>query len=95
MFIQYMISKGVNKVIWMEEYLINKERGGIGFGEEKLDEEGNKLLRKTVGQLSGLSTQTRPDVSFDALELSKKLNHATNEDTKQSNKVDTLHEWLK
>ena len=47
----------------------------------------NTLLRKTVGQLSWLSSQTRPDIAFDALALSTSLNQATIEEANYSNKV--------
>ena len=41
-----------------------------------LNREENKLIRKTTGQLSWASSQTRPDLSFDASQLSTILNKA-------------------
>ena len=52
-----------------------------------LNDSENKLLRQTVGQVSWLSTQTRPDLAFDALNLSTKLGQACHEDAKESNKA--------
>ena len=52
-----------------------------------LGESENRLIRQTVGQLSWLSTQTRPDLAFDSLNLSTKLSQACYEDAKESNKV--------
>ena len=43
--------------------------------------------RALVGQLNWLSTQTRPDVSFDVCELSTVLNAATVDDVLRVNKV--------
>ena len=47
----------------------------------------NKMIRKTTGQLSWASSQTRPDLSFDALQLSTILNRATFKDAKESRKT--------
>ena len=52
-----------------------------------LNDSENKLLRQTVGQVSWLSTQTRHDLAFDALNLSTKLGQACHEDAKESNKA--------
>ena len=45
-------------------------------GEENLNKEENRLLKKSVGQLNWASTQTRPDLSYDAFSLSTNLNKA-------------------
>ena len=45
------------------------------------------MICKTVGQLSWLSTQTQPDMSFGALSLSTRLNQACYRDAKESNKM--------
>ena len=52
-----------------------------------LSDKENKLIRKSVGQLSWLSTQTRPDISFEALSLSTRLSQACYADAKEANKV--------
>ena len=66
----------------------------IGAGEyevkssdEILDMDENKTLRSLQGQLSWLCTQTRPDLSFDAFQLSTVLNRSTYKDAKHGNKV--------
>ena len=55
--------------------------------DERLNMDENKTLRSLQGQLSWLSTQTRPDLSFDAFQLSTVLNRSTVKDAKQGNKV--------
>ena len=52
-----------------------------------LDRDDNRLLRKTVGQLSWAASQTRPDLAFPALDLSTRLNHAKYSDAKLSIKI--------
>jgi hypothetical protein len=52
-----------------------------------LGKDENRMVRKSQGQLSWLATQTRPDLSFDAFNLSTKLNRATLRDGKLANKV--------
>ena len=42
-----------------------------------LEKHENRQIRKSAGQLSWLSSQTRPDLAFDALSLSVCLNKAT------------------
>ena len=55
--------------------------------ENVLNKDENRLVRKIQGQLSWASTQTRPDLSYDALHLSTILNRATYKDAKYANKV--------
>ena len=55
--------------------------------ENTLNKYENTKVRKTTGQLNWLSSQTRPDLSFDALKLSMNLNYAKNKDAKTSKKV--------
>ena len=50
--------------------------------EEPLHKDDNRMLRKSRGQLSWLSTQTMPDVAFDSFHLSTRLNRATQKDAK-------------
>ena len=52
-----------------------------------LDRMENKLVRKTTGQLSWVSTQTRPDIAYDAFYLSTVLNRAKYKDAKLSKKT--------
>ena len=52
-----------------------------------LEKDENRLIRKSTGQLSWLASQTRPDLAFDALNLSVCLNSATFKDAKYSKKV--------
>ena len=42
--------------------------------ENYLSQKENKMLHKTTGQLSGISSQTRPDLAYDAFFLSTILN---------------------
>ena len=43
---------------------------------DKLDQDETRLLRGIAGQINWISSQTRPDVSFDSLELSVERNKA-------------------
>ena len=49
--------------------------------------EEEKLLRTAIGQLNWVATQTRPDLSYDVLELSMITNRATVDHLLQANKV--------
>ena len=55
--------------------------------ENILNKDENRQVRKIQGQLSWASSQTRPDLSFDALQLSTVLNRASYRDAKNANKV--------
>ena len=55
--------------------------------EEKVSQLELKSLRSLVGQIHWVSSQTRPDLSFDALELSIERNNATVTTLKRANKV--------
>ena len=55
--------------------------------ENILNKDENKLVRKIQGQLSWASSQTRPDLAYDALQLSTVLNKAAYRDAKIANKV--------
>ena len=55
--------------------------------DKLLRKDENRMIRKTQGQLSWLSTQTRPDISFDSFQLSTRLNRATQKDGKNANKI--------
>ena len=55
--------------------------------EEHLGPDDNRLIRKTQGKLSWLSSQTRPDISFDSFHLSTVLNKAKLRHAKIANKT--------
>ena len=55
--------------------------------EEKLSKEKFAEFRGLTGQLSWAAENTRPDLSFDARELSTKNKEATYDDLKHANKV--------
>ena len=52
-----------------------------------MDKEKNQSLRKSTGQLNWVSSQTRPDLAYDAFKLSTCLNKAKYKDAKYSSKV--------
>ena len=54
---------------------------------DKVTFEEEKLLRSAIGQLNWVATQTRPDLSYDVLELSMITNRATVDHLLQANKV--------
>ena len=54
---------------------------------DKVTSEEEKLLRTAIGQLNWVATQTRPDLSYDVLELSMITNRATVDHLLQANKV--------
>ena len=54
---------------------------------DKLDQDETRLLRGIAGQIDWISSQTRPDVSFDSLELSVERNKASKGTLKRANKV--------
>ena len=54
---------------------------------KKLDQDETRLLRGIAGQINWISSQKRPDVSFDSLELSVKRNKASIGTLKRANKV--------
>ena len=58
-----------------------------GDSEEELSKPENNQFRKSTGQLNWLSSQTRPDLSYDAYSLSTRLNKASYKDAKYSSKV--------
>ena len=55
--------------------------------ETILKKDENRLVRQIQGQLSWAATQTRPDLAYDALQLSTVLNKASYKDAKNANKV--------
>ena len=73
--------------ISMDEYAESLEE--IRIREGKTDEEMNrdemKVLRKYVGKLNWLATNTRPDIAIHALELAKKQKKAMLKDLKEVN----------
>ena len=79
-------------IISQREYIQNKiQRVEIPVGKreskEELNSEEKTILRGAIGKMRWICDQTRPDVSFDELELSMKVNKATVEDVKLMNKT--------
>ena len=69
----------------IKEIEINRERkidkdSAINFDEKQ-------QLRSTIGQLNWVSTQTRPDITFDTCEVSVRLKDATIRDIIKVNKI--------
>ena len=52
-----------------------------------VNDEERSSLRSSIGQLNWLSTQTRPDISFDVCELSNSFKTATTNTLMKTNKV--------
>ena len=52
-----------------------------------LNKNENNLIRKSTGQLNWISSQTRPDLSYDSFIMSTCLNNAKSEDAKYVTKV--------
>ena len=55
--------------------------------DESLSTEESRELKKVAGQLSWVASQTRPDLSFDALELNIMKNTLTMEQVSRANKA--------
>ena len=55
--------------------------------DKLLSRDATRCLRKSTGQLLWASSQTRPDLAFDALSLSTILNRATYRNAKRSRKI--------
>lgn len=55
--------------------------------QDHISESETSLLRKAVGQLNWVGTQTRPDLSFDILDLSTEMSRGKVEDLKLANKA--------
>ena len=55
--------------------------------DESLSTEESRKLKKVAGQLSWVASQTRPDLSFDALELNITKNKLTVEQVSRANKA--------
>ena len=54
---------------------------------DKLDQDETRLLQGIAGQINWISSQTRPDISFDSLELNVERNKAFIATLKRANKV--------
>ena len=87
-----MTSLDINKVengieISMDEYAESMEEIKIreGKSDEELNRDEMKVLRKYVGKLNWLSTNTRPDITIHALELAMKLKKAMLKDLREVN----------
>ena len=77
----------VNKDLYAEE--IEEVRFDVKgrSNMDKLDQDETRLLLGIAGQINWISSQTRPDVSFDSLELSVERNKASIGTLKRGNKV--------
>ena len=73
----------------MDEYAESMEEIKIreGKSDEELNRDEMKVLRKYVGKLNWLSTNTRPDIAIHALELAKKQRKAMLKDLKEINDI--------
>ena len=58
-----------------------------GYKWRQLNEEEKQNFRKIVGQLLWVSSQTRPDIAYDACELSNTYRNAVGEDIQKINKA--------
>ena len=58
-----------------------------GYNWRQLNEEEKQNFRKIVGQLLWVSSQTRPDIAYDACELSNTYLNAVGEDIQKINKA--------
>ncbi|CAL4179441.1 unnamed protein product, partial [Meganyctiphanes norvegica] len=78
-------------VLGQSSYLETVENISIERGKYEDSDTVNKNdsdnLRTLVGQLNWLGSQTRPDCSFDVLELSTSLKHPLREDMLRANKT--------
>merc|ERR1719494_1679958 len=62
---------------------------GDGFKWRQINKEEKESFRRIVGQLMWVSSQTRPDMAYDACELSNTYNNAVGEDISKVNKAVT------
>ena len=61
--------------------------------DDKLNLNELRMLRSIIGQIQWVSSQTRPDLSFDALDLSIERNRATITTLKRAKKVIKKLKW--
>ncbi len=66
----------------IEEVKVREDRS-----DEKLSREEMKILRKYVGKLNWLASNTRPDIAIYALDLAKKQKNATLKDLRDINRI--------
>ena len=82
-------SKGI--IINQDEYAAEIQDVSIDQGErsneDQLSTSEIRILRSIIGQIQWVSSQTRPDLSFDALDLSVERNRATVSTMKRARKV--------
>ena len=69
----------------LEEVPLSKNRKGDR--KSPLNSSETKALKSVAGQLNWLATQTRPDISFQALELNMSKQHPTVENLMNANKA--------
>ena len=80
-----------NMIVDQNSYAEEIDKTGFEIKGRKNEEKVNlselRNLRSIIGQIHWLSSQTRPDLSFDALELSIERNNASVATLKRANKV--------
>ena len=76
-------------VISMNEYAKSIEEVKVreDRSDEKLSREEMKILRKYVGKLNWLASNTRPDIAIYALDLAKKQKNVTLKDVRDINRI--------
>ena len=66
---------------------LNREQAGLHEAKTKLTEENKSKLRQLIRKLRWVSDQSRPDVSYEELELSMTASDLTVKNMKTANKV--------
>ena len=79
----------VSQVHYIENRLerLEIEQDGLHEAKTKLTEENKSKLRQLIGKLRWVSDQSRPDVSYEELELSMAASAPTVKDWRTANKV--------
>ena len=79
----------VSQVDYIESRLekLDIEQDGLHEAKTELTEENKSKLRQLIGKLRWVSDQSRPDVSYEELELSMAASAPTVKDWKTANKV--------
>ena len=77
-------------IIDQQQYIDDLTTTEIPVDQDKsdvLDSQEKRELKAIAGQINWISTQTRPDLAYDACEISTSVKNATVEDVMQANKV--------
>ena len=89
----YLILKTAEGIVIHQEHYIDEVEEIMLFDKsnkkshEPLSTEESRELKKVAGQLSWVGSQTRPNISFDALELNIMKNKLTVEQVSRANKA--------